>query len=61
MTFGVDVGPVTEGDLISARWVAHGHYQAAATTFHGHDILRHDTLRHGGNRFVEYWVIAETP
>ncbi|MBB3662618.1 MULTISPECIES: ester cyclase [Prauserella salsuginis group] len=56
LSFAVDVGPVAEGDLISARWVARGHRNGTPAEFHGHDILRHD-----GRLFVEYWVIAETP
>lgn len=56
LSFTVDVGPIAEGNLLSARWAAHGHYRAAPVEFHGHDILRHD-----GRLFVEYWVIAETP
>ncbi|MBB3049557.1 hypothetical protein FHS23_000552 [Prauserella isguenensis] len=56
LTFALDVGPIVDGDLISARWVAHGHRKGTPAEFHGHDVLRHD-----GRVFVEYWVIAETP
>lgn len=56
LTFELQIGPVSEGDLVTARWVGRGHHAGRATEFHGHDILRHD-----GDRFVEYWVIAETP
>ena len=56
LTFEVEVGPVSEGDLITARWVARGHYQGTPSEFHGHDVLRHD-----GEVFTEYWVLSETP
>ncbi|PRX47834.1 SnoaL-like protein [Prauserella shujinwangii] len=56
LTFDVEVGPVVQGDLVAARWVAHGVYQGEPARFRGHDLLRHD-----GDRFTEYWVIAEDP
>ncbi|KMS72003.1 ester cyclase [Prauserella rugosa] len=56
LTFEVAIGPVSEGDLVTARWLGRGHYEGTPASFHGHDILRRD-----GDRFVEYWVIAETP
>lgn len=56
LRFDVAVGPVVQADLIAARWVASGRYDGAPVEFHGHDLLRHD-----GERFTEYWVIAEEP
>lgn len=66
LTFTADVGPVSDGELVAARWVGRGRYAggehalpgatAAPGTpieFHGHDILR---LENG--RFAEYWVIS---
>ncbi len=56
LTFTTEIGPVAQGDLITARWVARGSYRGKPTEFHGHDILRHD-----GERFIEYWVLSENP
>lgn len=60
----LDVGPIVDGDLVSARWTFGGAYRgglpgatAAPGTgiaFSGHDILR----AHEG-RFAEYWVISD--
>ncbi|AQZ69880.1 unnamed protein product [[Actinomadura] parvosata subsp. kistnae] len=60
----LDVGPIVDGDLVSARWTFAGAYRgglpgatAAPGTriaFSGHDILR---VREG--RFAEYWVISD--
>jgi predicted ester cyclase len=60
----LDVGPIVDGDLVSARWTFAGAYRgglpgvtAAEGTriaFSGHDILR---VRDG--RFAEYWVISD--
>ncbi|MEU3255524.1 nuclear transport factor 2 family protein [Streptomyces sp. NPDC006997] len=67
LTFTLELGPVTTGDLVAARWTGRGAYAggeyalpgatAPAGTpveFSGHDLLR---LR--GGRFTEYWVISE--
>ncbi len=54
--FELVVGPVPHGDLVAARWRGRGRYQGKSVTFHGHDLLRVD-----GDRFAEYWVIAEDP
>ncbi|MER7114937.1 nuclear transport factor 2 family protein [Saccharomonospora azurea] len=54
--FELTVGPVVHGDLVAARWVGRGRYEGRPVTFHGHDLLRVD-----GDRFAEYWVIAEDP
>ncbi|WP_311132070.1 ester cyclase [Nonomuraea gerenzanensis] len=60
----LDVGPIVDGDLVSARWTFAGTYRgglpgvtAAEGTriaFSGHDILR---AKDG--RFTEYWVISD--
>ncbi|WP_024876931.1 ester cyclase [Saccharomonospora piscinae] len=55
-TFEPAVGPVVQDGLVAARWVGRGHYQGRPVTFHGHDLMRLD-----GDRFAEYWVIAEDP
>jgi predicted ester cyclase len=64
LTFELEVGPVTEGDMVAARWVGRGRYRggmpgaaAAAGTpvrFGGIDLLR---ARDG--RFAEYWVSSD--
>lgn len=56
LSFDIEVGPIEQGDLVSGRWVATGRYQGSPSEFHGHDLLRRD-----GDRFAEYWVIAEDP
>ncbi|SFP88505.1 SnoaL-like domain-containing protein [Amycolatopsis arida] len=56
MRFEIVVGPVAQGDLVAARWVGRGRYEGRPVEFHGHDLLRV-----AGDRFVEYWVIAEDP
>ena len=30
VTFAVEVGPITEGDLVAARWIGHGSYKGHA-------------------------------
>ncbi|MEV4563993.1 ester cyclase [Nonomuraea sp. NPDC049419] len=60
----LDVGPIVDGDLVSARWTFAGTYRGglpgatapsgARIAFSGHDILR----AHSG-RFAEYWVISD--
>lgn len=54
LVFGVEVGPMTGGDLLAARWVGKGHVGGRPIEFRGHDILRID---HG--RLREYWVLSE--
>lgn len=67
ITFAVEVGPLSAGELVAARWVGRGAYAGGrhalpgATAppgtpveFRGHDLLRID-----GGRFAEYWVISE--
>lgn len=67
ITFAVEVGPLSTGELVAARWVGRGAYAGGryalpgatappgrSVEFHGHDLLR---LADG--RFAEYWVISE--
>ena len=64
LTFRLAVGPVVQGDLLAARWVAEGVYgggfpgatapAGTAVAFGGHDFVR---FRDG--RFVEYWGGAD--
>ncbi|MFC9684568.1 ester cyclase [Streptomyces sp. NPDC056948] len=64
ITITVDVGPIVDGDLISARWTMRATYtggipQATAPTgtkisFSGNDILRAQD-----GRFVEYWTCTD--
>ena len=65
VTFAVEVGPVVDGELVAARWIAHGSYKGGMrsasappgtrVSFSGHDLLRVED-----GRFAEYWVISET-
>ncbi|GAA3584822.1 ester cyclase [Nonomuraea rosea] len=60
----LDVGPIVDGDLVSARWTFTGGYrggipgasvaEGTEVAFSGHDILRAE-----GDRFAEYWVISD--
>ncbi|EHR48571.1 SnoaL-like polyketide cyclase [Saccharomonospora marina XMU15] len=56
LRFEIEVGPLVQGDLVAARWVGRGRYGGEPVEFHGHDLLRLD-----GDRFGEYWVIAQDP
>lgn len=56
LAFELTVGPIAQGDLIAARWIARGHRGGAPSQFHGHDVLRRN-----GDRFVEYWSVSEVP
>lgn len=56
LVFELVVGPIVQGELVAARWVARGHHAQRPVRFHGHDILRR-----GRDEFVEYWSISETP
>jgi predicted ester cyclase len=60
----IDVGPVSDGDLVAARWTFRGTYQGGipgATAppgtpfrFSGIDLLRAE-----GDRLAEYWVSSD--
>ncbi|WP_199430715.1 ester cyclase [Qaidamihabitans albus] len=56
LAFEVEVGPVADGDLVAARWLARGSHAGEPVEFRGHDLLRR-----AGDAFAEYWVIAEDP
>ncbi|MCP9489224.1 MAG: ester cyclase [Solirubrobacteraceae bacterium MAG38_C4-C5] len=51
--FELAVGPIVEGDLVSARWIGCGRTSEGPMSFFGNDILR---VRDG--RFAEYWVAS---
>lgn len=53
LSFELAVGPIVEGDLVSARWTGRGETPDGRMSFFGNDILR---LRDG--RFAEYWVAS---
>jgi predicted ester cyclase len=65
LTFRIDVGPLTDGDFVVARWTGHGAYkggripganapQGTEVRFSGIDILRV-----ASGKFVEYWVCSD--
>ncbi|MFD5712361.1 ester cyclase [Streptomyces pharetrae] len=64
ITITVDLGPIVDGDLISARWTMSAAYTGGIpgatapvgtkVSFSGNDILR---ARDG--RFVEYWTCTD--
>jgi hypothetical protein len=56
LRFEVEVGPVVDADLVAARWIGIGERAGRPIRFRGHDLLRR-----AGDRFAEYWVIAEDP
>lgn len=54
LSFTLDVGPITEGDLVAGRWTGSGRgTDGVVLRFIGHDLLR---VRDG--RFAEYWVAS---
>jgi predicted ester cyclase len=60
----VQVGPVTEGDTMAARWVGRGHYAGGirgATAPPGTEVrfFGSDFLRIESDRIVEYWVSSD--
>lgn len=54
LRFSTEVGPLVDGDLVAARWVARGAYGGRPVEFRGHDILRVSQ-----DRFAGYWVVSE--
>jgi predicted ester cyclase len=64
LSFAVEVGPITDGALVAARWIGRGSYKGGMqdatapagtpVSFSGHDVLRVQ-----GGRFAEYWAISE--
>lgn len=64
VTITVDVGPIVDGDLVSARWTMRATYAgglAEATAPVGTEIAfsGHDILRVSGDKFVEYWTCTD--
>lgn len=60
----LDVGPVLDGELLAARWTFRGNYQGGipgATVPYGTRIVLvgHDLFRIEGDRFSEYWNMAD--
>lgn len=53
LDFTVELGPLSEGDLVAGRWVGTGRGPDGRVTFTGNDILR---LSGDGRRFAEYWT-----
>lgn len=53
LSFDLEVGPIVEGDLVSARWTGRGQSPNGPMSFFGNDILR---VRDG--RFAEYWTAS---
>lgn len=40
LRWSVELGPLVDGDLVAARWVAQGGYEGRLREFRDHDILR---------------------
>ncbi|MGW8374795.1 ester cyclase [Streptomyces sp. ODS28] len=64
LTFAPEVGPLVQGDLLSARWVGRGLYQGGfpgATAAPGTEVVfrGNDILRYEDGRFAEYWVCSD--
>ncbi|WP_414936721.1 ester cyclase [Amycolatopsis sp. cmx-11-51] len=60
----VDLGPLVDGDLVSARWTMRATYAgglSGATAPVGTEIAfsGHDILRASGGKFVEYWTCTD--
>ncbi|HEX4814834.1 MAG TPA: ester cyclase, partial [Nonomuraea sp.] len=63
VTVTLDVGPLSHGDQVAARWTFSGSYRGGLpgvtapagtrVSFSGHDILRA-----ANGKFTEYWVIS---
>lgn len=47
LTFRIEVGPIVDGDLVSARWTGRGRTHDGDTSFFGSGIR--------GDHFVKYW------
>jgi predicted SnoaL-like aldol condensation-catalyzing enzyme len=47
------VGPISEGDLVAARWSGAGRREDGDMRFVGNDLLRV-----ADGRFAEYWVVS---
>lgn len=56
LRFGVDVGPIAEGDLVAARWTGRGSMQGSEVSVSGHDLMRIES-----GQIVEYWAMSTPP
>ncbi|WP_410660222.1 ester cyclase [Amycolatopsis sp. lyj-112] len=64
ITISVDLGPIVDGDLVSARWTMRATYSGGlpgATAPAGTEIAfsGHDILRAADGKFVEYWTCTD--
>lgn len=64
LTFSIAVGPIVQGNLLAARWHAHGIYAGGLAGAKAPPGTRvefggHDFLRFHGHVFVEYWGGAD--
>lgn len=53
LSFVIEVGPLSDGDLVAGRWVGTGRGPDGPVSFTGNDILR---LSADGRRFAEFWT-----
>lgn len=53
LIFLVELGPLSEGNLVAGRWVGTARGPDGPIRFTGNDILR---LSADGQRFAEYWT-----
>ena len=55
IAFEIEVGPISDADMVAARWRGKGHSpDGESMTFIGNDLLR---IVDG--KFVEYWVATQ--
>ncbi|WP_037307287.1 ester cyclase [Amycolatopsis orientalis] len=64
ISISVDLGPIVDGDLVSARWTMRATYAGGlpgATAPAGTEVAfsGHDILRAADGRFVEYWTCTD--
>lgn len=67
LRFEIEIGPITSGDLVAARWVGRGRYAGGEHALPGAtapagtpvEFRGHDILRFRGGTFGEYWVVSE--
>jgi hypothetical protein len=53
LNFAVEIGPMSDGDLVAGRWAGTGRGPDGPVAFTGNDILR---LAGDGQKFAEYWT-----
>jgi hypothetical protein len=51
--FAIQIGPLSDGDLIAGRWAGKGWSSNGPVSFTGNDILR---LADDGRKFAEDWT-----